>query len=147
MFEVEVSSRGLELSVAADEFPVEVAQRFIERLADQTESFMFFEAPWKSGKLAQSIVKQVDNLEASVGPLVSYAGLVETGTAPHEIRPIRARVLAFKGSEGKMVFASVVHHPGTKTNPFMHRTLEQVEGKTSTIFADVWNNFVGEGER
>jgi HK97 gp10 family phage protein len=144
MFEVEVSSRGLELSVAADEFPVEVAQRFIERLADQTEAIMFFEAPWKSGKLAQSIVKQVDNLEASVGPLVSYAGLVETGTAPHEIRPIRARILAFKGSEGKMMFASVVHHPGTKANPFMHRTLEQVEGKASTVFAEVWNNFVGE---
>jgi HK97 gp10 family phage protein len=146
MLEVEVSSRGLELSVVADEFSVEIAQQFIQRLADQTEAIMFFEAPWKSGKLAQSIVKQVDNLEASVGPLVPYAGFVETGTSPHEIRPIRARVLAFKGSEGKMVFAPVVHHPGTKANPFRHRTLEQVEKKASTVFADVWENFVGEGE-
>jgi hypothetical protein len=78
--------------------------------------------------------------------LVSYAGFVENGTAPHEIRPIRSRVLAFKGSEGKMVFASVVQHPGTKPNPFMHRTLEKVEGKASTVFADVWDNFVGESE-
>ena len=146
MFEVEVSSRGLELSVVADKFSVEVAQRFIERFADQTEVIMFFEAPWKSGKLAQSIVKQVDNLEASVGPIVLYAGYIETGTAPHEIRPIRARVLAFKGTEGKMVFAPVVHHPGTKPNPFMHRTLEQVESKASAVFTDVWDNFVGEGE-
>ena len=146
MFEVEVSSRGLELSVVADEYPVEVAQRFIERLADQTEAIMFFEAPWKSGKLAQSIVKQVNGLEASVGPIVSYAGLVEIGTAPHEIRPIRARVLAFKSSEGKMVFASVVHHLGTKANPFMHRTLEQVEDKTPTVFAEVWNSYTGESE-
>ena len=129
MFEVEVSSRGLELSVVADKFSVEVAQRFIERFADQTEVIMFFEAPWKS-----------------VGPIVLYAGYIETGTAPHEIRPIRARVLAFKGTEGKMVFAPVVHHPGTKPNPFMHRTLEQVESKASAVFTDVWDNFVGEGE-
>jgi hypothetical protein len=146
MFAVEVSSRGLELAVVADEFSAEVAQRLIERLADQTEAIMFFEAPWKSGKLAQSIVKQVDNLEAYVGPIVPYAGYIETGTAPHEIRPIRARVLAFKGSEGKMVFASVVHHPGTKANPFMHRTLEQVEDKAPTVFAEVWNSYAEEGK-
>jgi HK97 gp10 family phage protein len=144
LFEVEVCCRGLELSAVAEKFPDEVAQRFIERLVDQTEAIMFFEAPWKSGKLAQSIVKQVDNLEALVGPLVSYAGFVENGTAPHEIRPIRARVLAFKGSEGKIVFAPVVHHPGTKPNPFMHRTLEQAKDKASTVFADVWDNFAGE---
>jgi HK97 gp10 family phage protein len=144
MFEVEVSSRGLELSVVANEFSVEVAQRFIERLAKKTEAIMFFEAPWKTGKLAQSIVKQVDNLEANVGPLVLYAGFVETGTSPHEIRPIRARVLAFKSAEGKMVFSSLVHYPGTKANPFMHRTLEQVKENASAVFSDVWGNFAGD---
>lgn len=144
MFEVEVSSRGLELSVVAEEFSLEVAQRFIERLAQETEAVMFFEAPWRTGKLAQSIMKQVDALEASVGPLVSYAGFVESGTAPHEIRPIRAKVLAFRGAEGKMVFASLVHHPGTKANPFMHRTLEQIGGKAPAIFNEVWTNYAGE---
>ena len=144
MLEVEISTRGLELSVVADEFPIEVAQKFIERLAGETEAAMFFEAPWRSGKLAQSIVKQVDKLEASVGPSVFYAGFVESGTAPHEIRPIRARVLAFKGAEGKMVFAPLVNHPGTKPNPFMQRTLGKIEGKASALFSEVWSNFAGE---
>jgi HK97 gp10 family phage protein len=144
MLELEVTNRGLELSIVADEFPIEVAQKFIKRLADQTEAIMFFEAPWKTGKLAQSIVKQVNNLEANVGPLVIYAGFVETGTSPHEIRPIRVRVLAFKSAEGKMVFSSLVHHPGTKANPFMHRTLEQVKENASSVFSDVWSNFAGD---
>jgi hypothetical protein len=144
MFEVEVSSRGLDLSVVADEFSADVAQKFIERLAEEAEAVMFFEAPWRTGKLAQSIVKQVVKLEASVGPLVSHAWFVECGTATHEIRPIRARVLVFKGTGGKLVFAPLVHHPGTKANPFMHRTLEQIEGKASALFDKVWTGYVGE---
>ncbi len=147
MFEVEVSSRGLELSTVADEFSVEVAQRFMERIAQETEAAMFFEAPWRTGKLAQSIIKEVDGLEASVGPVVSYAGYVEFGTAPHEIRPIRAHVLGFKSAEGKMVFAPLVHHPGTKPNPFMHRTSEQIEDKAPALFEEIWKGYIGESTR
>lgn len=147
MFEVEVSTRGLELSVVAGEFDEEVAQKFIERLAATTEGVMFFEAPWRSGRLAQSILKQVDGLEATIGPLVSYAGFVEKGTAPHEIRPIRACVLAFKTADGKLVFSPLVHHPGTKPDPFMHRTLEQIKSRASAVFDDVWKNYVGETEQ
>ena len=139
-----MSSRGLELSVVADEFDAEVAQKLIERLAEETEATMFFEAPWRTGRLAQSIVKQVEKLEASVGPLVSYAWFVECGTAPHEIRPIRAQILAFSGAGGKLVFAPLVHHPGTKANPFMHRTLEQIKGKAPAIFDEVWKGYLGE---
>lgn len=144
MLEVEVSSRGLELSTVADEFSVEIAQKFIERIAQETEAVMFFEAPWRTGKLAQSIVKQVDGLEVFVGPVVPYAGFVEFGTAPHEIRPIRARVLAFKGVGSEMVFAPLVHHPGTKPNPFMHRTAEQIEEKAPALFDEIWTGYIGE---
>jgi HK97 gp10 family phage protein len=105
---------------------------------------MFFEAPWRTGKLAQSITKQVEGLEASVGPLVSYAGFVEFGTAPHEIKPIRANVLAFQGVDGKLAFSAVVRHPGTKANPFMQRTKNQIEDKALAIFGEEWASYVGE---
>lgn len=39
------------------------------------------------------------------------------GTAPHEIRAKNARALAFEVG-GELVFATSVHHPGTKANPF-----------------------------
>ena len=147
MFEVEVSSRGLELSVVSEEFPVEIAGKFIERLAEEAEAAMFFEAPWRSGKLAQSINRQVEGMSAKVGPLVPYAIYVELGTAPHEIRPIHSSVLAFKSADGKLVFSSLVNHPGTKANPFMHRTAEQIKRKSPDIFVSIWKSYAGEEQQ
>lgn len=144
MFEVKVSCRGLELSVVSEEFPVEVAGKLIERLAEETEAAMFFEAPWRSGKLAQSIHRQVDGMSAKIGPLVPYAIYVEMRTAPHEIRPTHSSILAFKNADGKLTFTPLVHHPGTKANPFMHRTAEQIKRKAPAIFANLWQDYVGE---
>ena len=143
MFEIEVSRRGLDLYVVADTFSVEVAQKAIERLAAEAEAEMFFEAPWRSGKLAQSIVKQVDGLEASIGPLASYAYFVEKGTATHEIRPIRARVLRFQNGR-QIVFSALVRHPGTKANPFIQRTAEQLKVKANAVLDEVWKNYTAE---
>ncbi|QNT94957.1 hypothetical protein HEP81_04685 [Streptomyces griseofuscus] len=44
------------------------------------------------------------------------------GTRPHVIRPRRAKVLRFE-VDGRPVFASVVHHPGTRPNNFLGRAL------------------------
>ncbi len=147
MFEVEVSCRGLELSVVSERFPVEIASKLIERLAQETEAAMFFEAPWRSGKLAQSINRQVEGISAKVSPLVPYAMYVEMGTSPHEIRPIHSSVLAFKSTDGKLIFSSLVNHPGTKANPFMHRTAEQIKRKVPAIFASIWQNYLGEEQQ
>lgn len=40
------------------------------------------------------------------------------GTSPHVIRPVRARMLRFTVG-GRVVFASIVQHPGTKANPYL----------------------------
>lgn len=144
VLEVEVFSRGLQLSVVSKEFPLEIAQKLVERLAQEAESFMFFEAPWRTGKLAQSINRQVEGLSAVVGPLASYAIYVETGTAPHEIRPTRSSILAFKAADGKLIFTPLVHHPGTKSNPFINRTLEQIKQKAPAVFAELWQSYAGE---
>jgi hypothetical protein len=147
VFEVEVSCRGLELSVVSERFPVEIASKLIERLAQETEAAMFFEAPWRSGKLAQSINRQVEGISAKVSPLVPYAMYVEMGTSPHEIRPIHSSVLAFKSTDGKLIFSSLVNHPGTKANPFMHRTAEQIKRKAPEIFASIWQIYTEEEQQ
>lgn len=43
-----------------------------------------------------------------------YAVYHQEGTPPYKIRPVRASVLAFIGSEGQTVFAKEVDHPGLK---------------------------------
>jgi hypothetical protein len=44
------------------------------------------------------------------------------GTRPHIIRPHRKQVLHFF-VDGQEVFTRLVHHPGTRPNDFMSRTL------------------------
>lgn len=61
----------------------------------------------------------------TVGSDVYYAPFVNDGTRPHIIRPRRASVLRFQVG-GQTVYARVVHHPGTKPNPFLDRALADV---------------------
>lgn len=74
----------------------------------------------RSGRLLNSLKNEmVENAASVYGRVYSqgvpYAGIQERGgqTKPHEIRPINVRALHFfmGGSE---VFATVVHHPGSK---------------------------------
>lgn len=59
----------------------------------------------------------------SVG--VSYAEMVHDGTRPHIIRPRNARALRFMVG-GRVVYARVVHHPGTRPRPFLDRAVREV---------------------
>lgn len=83
------------------------------------------EAPQASGRLVASL-RQVDGPgSVSVGTQgVEYVRFVIEGTKAHEIRPKNASVLAFRVG-GAMVFAKVVHHPGTAPNDFMTRAAKR----------------------
>lgn len=47
---------------------------------------------------------------------------VLNGTRPHIIRPRRAKALRFE-VDGRIVYAQVVRHPGTRPNDFLGRAL------------------------
>ena len=117
----------------------EAIKKLIERLADYAEEEMKRRAPVKTGRLKHSIRKRVDliNLEAEVGPEVSYGVYVEFGIRPHIIRPVRARALRFEAT-GEIVFARLVRHPGTKPKPFIHETAEAVEREVERIWKESW---------
>ena len=137
MFTVEVSTSGLEFDEVASKLSNELRQKLIEKLADIAYASAFFGAPLKMGKLAGSIVKEVGDGEASIQALAPYAVYVVKGTRPHEIRPVNASVLAFE-IRGKMVFTPIVHHPGTKPNPFMQNAVEDARSKVDEVFAKLW---------
>jgi hypothetical protein len=82
-------------------------------------------------------VKEIGDGEASIQALAPYAVYVVEGTAPHEIRPVNASVLAFEVA-GRMVFTPLVRHPGTKPNPFMQRAVEDARSKVDEVFAELW---------
>ncbi|MCL4430245.1 MAG: hypothetical protein M1167_05785 [Chloroflexi bacterium] len=123
LISVEVSTHGLEFDEVVQHLSGPLRQKLVEKLADIAYASAFYGVPWLTGRLAQSIVKEIGDGEVRIAALAPYAMYVVNGTSPHEIRPVNTRVLAFS-VKGKMVFASLVHHPGTKPNPFMQEAAE-----------------------
>lgn len=71
----------------------------------------------------------------TIGSDVEYAKYVNDGTRPHIIRPRRAKALRFRVG-GRIVYASVVHHPGTKARPFLDDALRQVAAARGYSFRE-----------
>lgn len=105
----------------------EAAAHTLTRIADEIAADMRHAAPVDTGRLKESIA--VDDVERGTGFMARvriwartpYAVFVELGTRPHIIRAKNAKVLA-DVEEGEF-FGPLVHHPGTKANPFMRSSL------------------------
>jgi len=64
-----------------------------------------------TGRLRQSVTKQVLGESVRIGYGVETAAWHHFGTSPYLIRPTRARALRFVTTEG-VAFAQIVRHPG-----------------------------------
>jgi hypothetical protein len=142
MIEFRVSTGGLEFDAVVQKLSGSLKQKLIERLTDIAFASAFWGAPVKTGYLASTITKSVGQGEGLVAANAPYAAVVEYGTTPHEIRPVNGGVLAFEVA-GKMIFTPLVHHPGTRANPFMKRALDETRSKVDFVFADLWLELVG----
>jgi hypothetical protein len=142
VIEFSVTSSSTEFNELAQKLSGPLSQKLIERLTDIAFAAAFWGAPVKTGYLASTVYKQVLNSEGVVGVAASYGKAVVEGTAPHEIRPTNGNVLAFMIA-GKMIFTPIVHHPGTKPNPFLQNAIEEAQSKVDVTFAELWLELVG----
>ena len=140
--EVEASTRGLEFEETAKRLDPQLRGLLVERLAELAYFLAFYGAPWKSGNLARSIVKEVEADHAVIRVLAKYWIYVVGGTAPHVIRPAGASCLAFRAKSGAMVFTRLVRHPGTKPNPFLEEAAEKTRDQVDEVFADLFLELV-----
>lgn len=138
MIEVKVKTSGLKIE-ALNLKPA--ISRLISELSEYTEKTMQEEAPERTGALRKSIRKTVSGFEAEIGPQAPYAVYLEYGTRPHAITPVRARVLRFEVG-GEVVFTRLVHHPGSKPNPFLRRTTDKTMRKVPSTWMNVWEEAV-----
>lgn len=88
--------------------------------------------PIRTGYLVQNWIFDVGNLIARWYPRAEYAPYVEFGTAPHIIMVKNKRVLA--NAHTGEIFGTVVHHPGTKPNPFMERIIAAAQPDINALF-------------
>jgi hypothetical protein len=142
MIEFTVTQSGFEFNELAQKLSGPLKQKLIERVTDIAFAATFWGAPVKTGYLVSTVYKQVSDNEGVVGVAASYGQVVVEGSAPHEIRPANGEVLAFM-VVGKKIFTPIVHHPGTKPNPFMQNAIEQARSKVDVTFAELWLELVG----
>ena len=108
----------------------------------------------KTGDLGHSIhVAREDARSVLVVASANYAGFVEHGTRAHTITPKAARALRFAvganrrlsgapRSGAPVIFAKVVHHPGSKPYPFLvpgAKRAASVSGLRDVVVRD-WND-------
>jgi hypothetical protein len=80
------------------------------------------EAPGRRGVLRNSLFVQTSGTTIKIGSKSPIAKFVNNGTRAHTIRPIGGKALRFRIG-GRIVFAKLVRHPGTKPNRFLQRAL------------------------
>jgi hypothetical protein len=97
--------------------------------------------PVKTGYLVQHWGFDIGNLQARWYPQASYAPYVEFGTAPHIIKAVNKRVLA-NVAAGE-VFGPIVHHPGTKANPFLERIVAAAQPEITAMFDQAMGKIIG----
>jgi len=134
---VDIQQRGLEFTVFADHLQSEVLPGLVQAAVDYGYADMMSRVPVRTGRLMGSIQKQVQGLQGSIGPTEPYAIYVEYGTSPHEIRPVYASVLRFEVG-GKVVFTPIVHHPGTRPQPFISNTAEDMKEKIPELWKELF---------
>jgi len=110
--------------------------KFVQLLAMNLRNELVQVAPVDTGRLKTSIKVVPQGNNVIMISMVDYALYVEFGTAPHIIKPKNAKALHWKQNAvgprgGKIkedVFAKIVHHPGTKPQPFIRNTLRHKLG-------------------
>ena len=100
------------------------------------------EAPAKTGILRAGIHSRINPLNGKVESTVNYGIFVHEGTSPHIIRYKKSGRGGLYNSKTKQGFGRLVHHPGTKANPFMKRGAERSEIGVQGLFSKAINNIV-----
>lgn len=126
----------------AEELTTEVIHATTEHTADLARHY----APRVTGELINSIGTQTGPGWGRVRATAEHAAFVEFGTWSHnihepktgtyEIRPVRAKALAFQ-SGGRTVFAKKVEHPGIPAQRPIGRAADDVVDEFAWLLGSV----------
>jgi len=105
----------------------------------------------KSHFLQRNIVPgSIIGTTAQVVARAPYSAPVEFGTRPHIIRPKNRKVLAWGGERrltGRLKagsqathFATIVHHPGTRAQPYLLPGARKAVARINEVIVKLWNH-------
>jgi HK97 gp10 family phage protein len=102
------------------------------------------EAPHDTGNLQQSVEMQYKPIQVIVGPRANYALAIEKGTRPHKVSATALTGWARRHGMNPYLVARAIARKGTKANPFVKRTVEQVAGPINKFFKKALQNIIGQ---
>lgn len=114
-FEVRILARDLD---RAGPLVRERTETIVDKAGHDTVTDAQASCPVDTGNLRATISVDIDadGMGFEAGPTASYGGMVEFGTAPHEIRARNARALWWPGAAHPV---RRVQHPGTAPKPYL----------------------------
>jgi hypothetical protein len=97
----------------------------------------------KTGRMSQRISVKVQGAGLDTTARVHAGGvaaIIVRGSRPHDIAPVRSRALAMTTNGragGPLVgFATAIHHPGTRPDPFVQQGIEQAQPEVQRIIQE-----------
>lgn len=125
--------------------------RLLSRVGSEGEEIMKEEAPEETGYLKSTIyhIVSLQDREVRIRCDAEYAAAVERGTRSHDIvlsRPLSLRDKAEREGKKNLFFraGTVLHHPGTRPNPFGRRTYIRLKSKVDAITAEEISDWLEE---
>lgn len=94
--------------------------------------------PVRTGKLRDSITREVYDSNAIIRTSSGYGRFVNDGTRPHIILPRFGRFLRFE-INGRVIYAKRVHHPGFTGRRFVEATLAESMPKIIELIKRIWD--------
>ena len=128
------------------------AQATTQRVLIESANFLLTEmevrVPVDSGVLRRSLGVRVEGDRILVGPSAPYASYVEFGTKPHDISPKKSGGTLRFQVKGQWVYAKVVHHPGTRAQPFVQPAFDAwVDSMAKAVGEENVKNIVREASK
>ena len=111
-------------------------QQVLIQSANHILAEMEARVPVRSGELRRSLQIKVESDKVTIGPNTPYAGYVEFGTQPHEIRPKKTGGVLVFNIGGRKVFTKKVNHPGTRAQPYVRPAFEAWVDSLGTMAAE-----------
>lgn len=135
-------------AIGETEASADAASAIVHEMGREVATLAYKYAPKKSGALARSIGIEYGDRTARVVARAPHAVFIEFGTWSHNvidpkpgtytIRPKRpGGSLRFTTSEGNVVFAKKVEHPGIKPQPFLGPANDEVIERFTNGIANV----------
>lgn len=117
---------------------------FLQRAALVVEGHMKQKAPVDTGRLRASITHRVDQLQAVIGPTVTYAAWVEFGTRPHwpppgALQPWAGRHGFPAGPRGDWLVRWIISRRGTKPHPYVRPAARTSVPEIKLLLGDMLN--------